>query len=77
MLGAILILGIYVAMVVLCLWLQAVHYKIEGMEFEGFNVVFAFIPFSFFAPLLAIAGTLLDRGPNGIAKMIQKALTPK
>ena len=77
MLVTLLILGTYVAMVVLCLWLQAVHYKMEDMAFEGFNVVFAFIPLSFFAPLIYIVASLLDSGEHGIATTIQKILTPK
>ena len=76
MIGVFLILGVYVAMVVLCLWLQAVHYKLEDMEFDGFNILYAFIPFSFVGPLFAVVACVLDGAP-GIAAKVQKVLIPK
>lgn len=76
MISALLILCGYTAGVLLCLWLQAVHYKLKGMVFGGFNILYAFIPFSFAGPLFAIGAYVLD-GKLGIAAKIQRVLTLK
>lgn len=72
---AILLPG-YLLGIPVSLWLQAINYKDEGLEFDSFNILFAFLPFSFVAPLICVVSRRVSAGGD-FPKRAQKLLTPK